>query len=80
MGGLVGLACPQLGWLPYFVWRLLAWWVGLSQGSWLLYPRRPQAPPSPTPPAKEALEWGQAAPEASEQKPEHSSLTLEEGW
>ena len=36
--------------------------------------------PSPTPPAKEALEWGQAAPEASEQKPEHSSLTLEEGW
>lgn len=45
-----------------------------------MYPRRPQAPPSPTPPAKEALEWGQVAPEASEQKPGHSSLTLEEGW
>ena len=49
----------------------------VTPGRTQMYPRRPQAPP---PPAKEALEWGQVAPEASEQKPGHSSLTLEEGW
>ena len=44
-------------------------------------PDVPQETPGPSPtPAKEALEWGQVAPEASEQKPGHSSLTLEEGW